>query len=96
VLFALMHPNGEEGSHKNPAEEIWAFDVKAKTLLSRSPTTTAFALTAGRGEGAPVLYAVNLVESKVHRYTTDPASGYALTADGEAAAGEAPIQIETQ
>jgi methylamine dehydrogenase heavy chain len=96
VLFALMHPKGEEGSHKNPAEEIWAFDVKAKTLLSRSPTTTAFSLTMGRGDGPPVLYAVNLVESKVHRYTTDPASGYALTPDGETAAGEAPIQIETQ
>ncbi|RUY38380.1 hypothetical protein EN981_23825, partial [Mesorhizobium sp. M7A.F.Ca.CA.001.13.2.1] len=28
VLFVLMHSGGAEGSHKNPAEEIWAFDVR--------------------------------------------------------------------
>lgn len=95
VAFVLMHPGGEEGSHKNPAEEIWAYDLAAKKLLSRSPTTTAFSVALGQDE-QPVVYAINLVESKVHRYTSDPANGFALTPAGEQAAGEAPIQLETQ
>jgi methylamine dehydrogenase heavy chain len=96
TLFVLMHPNGEEGSHKNPAEEIWAYDVAGKRLLSRSPTSTAFALLAGRQEDAPVLYAANLVESKVHRYTADATADFALTETGAVDAGEAPLQLETQ
>lgn len=96
TLFVLMHPNGAEGSHKNPGEEIWAYDVAGKKLLSRSPTSTAFSLTGGRGEGPPVLYAANLVDAKVHRYTADPAADFALTETGAVDAGELPIQLETQ
>jgi methylamine dehydrogenase heavy chain len=96
TLFVLMHPNGEEGSHKNPGEEIWAYDVAGGGLLSRSPTSTAFSLTGGRQDGAPVLYAANLVEAQVHRYTADPDADYALTETGVVAAGEAPLQLETQ
>ena len=95
TAFILMHPNGEEGSHKNPAEEIWAYDLANKKLLSRSPTTTAFSVALGQDE-QPVVYAINLVESKVHRYTSDPAKGFTLTPAGEQAAGEAPIQLESQ
>ena len=95
TLFVLMHPKGAEGSHKNPAEEIWAYDVKAKRLLSRSPTKTAFAIVASDA-ASPVVYAINLVESKVHRYTSDPANGFRLTTAGEVKAGETPCQIELQ
>jgi methylamine dehydrogenase heavy chain len=95
TIFVLMHPKGAEGSHKNPAEEIWAYDVKGKRLLSRSPTKTAFAIVASDA-ASPVVYAINLVESKVHRYTTDPANGFRLTAAGEVKAGETPCQIELQ
>jgi methylamine dehydrogenase heavy chain len=96
TLFVLMHGNGAEGSHKNPAEQIWAYDVKGKKILSKSPTTTAFAVTVGQGDGPPVVFAINLVESKVHRYTSDPGNGYALTDVASAKIGEAPIQIESQ
>ena len=95
MFVVLMHPKGAEGSHKNPAEEIWAYDVKAKRLLSRSPTKTAFAIVASDA-ASPVVYAINLVESKVHRYTSDPANGFRLTTAGEVKAGETPCQIELQ
>jgi len=96
TLFVLMHPNGAEGSHKNPAEQIWAYDLKGKKLLARSPTTTAFSIAASEGEAAPVVYAIDLVGAKVIRYTSDPAKGFALTAAGEAKAGELPLQLELQ
>ena len=30
-----MTPDGYEGSHKDPASEVWLFDTKKKTRLSR-------------------------------------------------------------
>ena len=95
TLFVLMHPKGAEGSHKNPAEEIWTYDVKAKRLLSRSPTKTAYAVAASDA-ASPVVYAIDLGESKLHRYTSDPANGFKLTPAGEAKAGETPTLIEMQ
>jgi methylamine dehydrogenase heavy chain len=95
VLFVLMHKGGAEGSHKNPAEEIWAYDVRNKKLLARSPTTTAFSVGVGRGDD-PVVYAIDLVGLKVIRYTADATKDYALTPAGEQKAGSTPIQVETQ
>jgi methylamine dehydrogenase heavy chain len=95
VLFVLMHKGGAEGSHKNPAEEIWAYDLRNKKLLARSPTTTAFSVTVGQGDD-PVVYAIDLVGTKVMRYTADASKDYALTPAGEQKAGSTPIQVETQ
>ena len=45
-LYVAMHPQGAEGSHKNPAKEIWAFDLKTKKRVARLPGHAAIALTA--------------------------------------------------
>lgn len=45
-LYVAMHPGGAEGSHKNPAKEIWAFDLKTKKRVARMPGHAAIALTA--------------------------------------------------
>jgi methylamine dehydrogenase heavy chain len=37
-LYVGMHSHGGEGSHKNPAEEIWTFDIKSHKRLARTPT----------------------------------------------------------
>ncbi|WP_139812202.1 amine dehydrogenase large subunit [Ensifer aridi] len=93
VLFALMHSDGSEGSHKNPAEEIWAFDVRKKTLLSRSPTKTATSLTVSTAE-KPTLFAVNSTDTTVIRYTADPAAQFALTETNVEKVGETVVQVE--
>jgi len=95
TLFVLMHPNGEEGSHKNPAEEIWAIDMGTKKVVSRSKTTMAFSVAVSQSD-KPVVYAIDLVNLKVLRYTSDPAMGYALTPAGEGRGGETPIQLDLQ
>lgn len=95
VLFVLMHKGGAEGSHKNPAEELWAYDLRNKKLLSRSPVTTAISVGLGQTD-EPVVYTIDGLGLKVVRYTTDPAKGYQLTAAGEAKGGAAPLQLETQ
>lgn len=35
LFYVFMHPDGEEGSHKNPAAEIWVFDLAKKQRVAR-------------------------------------------------------------
>jgi methylamine dehydrogenase heavy chain len=53
-LYVAMHPQGGEGSHKNPAKEIWVFDLKTKKRLARLPGHAAIAVTAS-SDGKRVL-----------------------------------------
>lgn len=82
VLFVPMHSDPSNGSHKNGSEEIWAIDFANKTVLSRSPAEHITNIAVTRGD-APVLIGVNSHEGGVYRFTSDPASGYALTAAGQ-------------
>ena len=34
-FYILMHPDGEEGSHKNGGSEVWVFDVAAQERVAR-------------------------------------------------------------
>ena len=34
-MYVLMHPEGYEGSHKDPGTEVWVFDVGAKRRVGR-------------------------------------------------------------
>lgn len=34
-LYVLMHPEGYEGSHKDPGTEVWVYDVDARQRLRR-------------------------------------------------------------
>ena len=45
-IYVGMHADGFEGSHKTPAQEIWAFDLKSKKRLARHKGHAAIALTA--------------------------------------------------
>jgi len=87
-LYVAMHPQGAEGSHKNPAKEIWAFDLKTKKRLARLPGHGAVALTAS-ADGKR-LYAIDIEKmslvvmdssgkGKVHNVTP---------------VGEIPVQVD--
>ncbi|MEJ1158324.1 amine dehydrogenase large subunit [Prosthecomicrobium sp. N25] len=93
IMYLLMHKGGAEGSHKNPGEEIWAFDVKAKKLLGRSPTPPATSLTILGGD-KPALFAVNPVEATVIRF--DVEAGGTVREAKSAKVGEAVLQLEAK
>lgn len=57
-LFVAMHPGGKEGSHKDPAKEIWIFDLKQKKRVSRVPAHNAIAIAVSQGD-APRLFAID-------------------------------------
>lgn len=59
-LYVLMHPEGYEGSHKDPGIEVWVFDVESRSRIDRIalelPAIT-FGLT---NDDAPLLIATNI------------------------------------
>ncbi|GAB4173067.1 MAG: hypothetical protein OHK0026_00080 [Rhodocyclaceae bacterium] len=57
-LFVTMHPNGKEGSHKDPAKEIWTFDLDSKTRVQRVKAANAVSITASQDE-KPLLFALD-------------------------------------
>jgi methylamine dehydrogenase heavy chain len=58
TLFVTMHDKGEEGSHKNPAKEIWAFDLASHKRTARIPANAATAIAVSQTD-APMLYALS-------------------------------------
>jgi methylamine dehydrogenase heavy chain len=88
-LYVGMHSGGAEGSHKNPAEEIWALDLAARTVETRAPGHEALALSVTAGD-APLVYALELGMNVV---ALDPANGLAEVARMDAVAETATYAI---
>lgn len=61
-LYVGMHPKGKEGSHKNPAKEIWAFDLATRKRVARAPGHHATVIAASRGD-APRVYGYSTEKS---------------------------------
>ncbi len=85
-LYVAMHPRGAEGSHKNPAQEIWAFDLAAKKRVARVPGSNAIAIAASRDE-TPKLYAIDGVKMALVVYDTAPKLVQRRRMEGVAEAG---------
>ncbi|MDQ6434416.1 amine dehydrogenase large subunit [Mesorhizobium sp. LHD-90] len=96
VAYMLMHSNGTEGSHKNPAEEIWAVDLKEKKVVGRSKSVPGIALTVSQGD-SPALFATDGLKAEVVRYDV-PAAGkdFVLEPSATAPGGATPDQIEVR
>lgn len=96
IAYMLMHSNGTEGSHKNPAEEIWAVDLKEKRVVGRAASVPAIAVTVNQG-GQPALFAIDGLKAQVVRYEL-PAAGqqFSLQPSLTAPGGDLPDQIEVR
>lgn len=81
MLFLAMHPDAEEGSHKEPAKEVWAFDLKSKKLLSRSPMESSIAIAVTGGD-KPLLFGMS-EDGTVTRYEIDPQAKFAAKLAGK-------------
>ncbi|PKR89754.1 amine dehydrogenase [Pleomorphomonas diazotrophica] len=92
VLFIQMHPDAKDGSHKFVAKEIWAYDLKAKKVLSRSKVEDVASLVASKSD-TPLVFGSTEV-GKLFRFETDPAAGYALKSAGETALTGFPLTLD--
>ena len=59
-LYVLMHPDGYEGSHKDPGTEVWVFDVESRRRVDRIVLELP-AITIGvTGDDDPLLLTTNI------------------------------------
>lgn len=77
TLFVMMHPEQQEGSHKTPAQEIWAVDLETGQVKGRSPANNETSISVSGGD-APVLFGVDYLGS-VRRYDISMGESTALT-----------------
>lgn len=66
-MFIGMHKNGAEGTHKNPADEIWVIDLATKKRLARLPGHAAVALVVSQTP-EPRLYALDAVKMALAKF----------------------------
>jgi len=70
-LYVAMHDGAKDGSHKSPAKEIWAFDLKTQQRLQRAPGGNSIAMTLTK-EADPTLYLYDGITTNFHKYDTVP------------------------
>ncbi len=68
MVFMLMHPDAEEGSHKDASAEIWAYSLKQKKLLSRTAAEGLIALDVSQDK-EPKLFALNEDDEAVDMFS---------------------------
>jgi methylamine dehydrogenase heavy chain len=68
-LYFLMHPEGREGTHKDPGTEVWVFDPDARERLRRIVLAMPSISIAVTQDGAPLLVATN-VNMEIDVYDT--------------------------
>jgi methylamine dehydrogenase heavy chain len=92
-LFVGMHPGGKEGSHKEPAREIWVYDLAAGKRVARIPGSTAIALAVTRGD-KPLLFAIDGAKNALVSWDVQAAPR--LRAQRLAPMGDSATLIEVQ
>lgn len=80
VMYVLMHKKAIEGGHTDPANEVWAIDVRKSSILSRSTFRPVTAITTGV-HGEPALYAWEKEAKAVTRYPIDRNAGFMVRED---------------
>ncbi|MCC6709476.1 MAG: amine dehydrogenase [Gammaproteobacteria bacterium] len=70
-LYVGMHDAAKNGSHKNPAKEIWVFDLATKKRIQRAPGSNSIAMALTK-EAKPTLYAYDGINLNFVRYETAP------------------------
>ena len=95
MLYVGMHKNGAEGSHKNPADEIWAYDLASGKRIARSPAagTTTLAVTQG---AAPRLLAFDGTKAMLNAFNATPQQGRMKFIASGGPFGETPTLMDTQ
>lgn len=92
TLYVGVHPKGKEGSHKDPAREIWVYDLKAKSRVARVKTPHATGLAVSQGE-APRVFAFDTEKAAIMAFDGGRKLKQVVAAGGF---GDTPTQLEVQ
>lgn len=67
LLFALMHQGGD-GSHKDPGNEVWVYNLESKRLLHKIKLENLATSIEVSQDNDPRLYAASLITNQVDVY----------------------------
>ncbi|CAB3921903.1 amine dehydrogenase large subunit [Achromobacter piechaudii] len=90
-LYVGMHPNGAEGSHKEPAAEIWVYDLTSRKRIARVPAKGALSMSVSQDD-QPRLFTIDGGNLSVF----DAAPAAPVWKTTIQAAGETAVQVEPQ
>ena len=94
-LVVAMHDGGGEGSHKNPAKELWVFDLAEQKRVARLPGQVALSMTFAP-TASPMLYLLSAADNRILRYDfSAPKLPKAPTMRSEPV-GETPVYLVLQ
>jgi len=93
-LIVGMHAKGAEGTHKNPAEQLWTMDLAAKKRVARTPGFGTLSMTQTR-EAQPKLVLLSGVDNTLR--VLDPAKPATMSKPLRVSEpmGETPVYLET-
>jgi methylamine dehydrogenase heavy chain len=95
VVYVLMHKKAKDGTHTDPANEVWAVDMKKQAVLSRSTIRPATAITAGVGNAA-ALFAWTKEPNEVIRYVIDRSAGFTVREDSTIKIDSSTARLEVR
>ncbi len=90
TLFLNMHDHGHDGSHKDPAKEVWAFDLATHRRLARIPADASTSLETSQGPAAS-LYVLSGDKAQIDVRRIAPGYGLLRRIKG---VGDTPILME--
>lgn len=93
TLYVGMHTGGANGTHKNPAEEIWALDLKTRQLRGRVASGGVVLSLNVTRDAVPRLYALDITTGGILQFETAPALKFVKRGDGF---GRTLMSFETQ
>ncbi|WP_326537398.1 amine dehydrogenase large subunit [Pseudorhodoferax sp.] len=91
-LYVAMHSGGAEGTHKNPAQEIWTIDLAQRKRIARMPGRTAVALDIARTE-TPRLFLLSAADNRIVSFDVGGARPPARPLARSEPLGETPIYL---
>lgn len=69
-LYVLMHPNGHDGTHKDPGTEVWVFDPDSKQRVDRIELATP-AITMGMTNDEEALLVTTNINLEIDVYNAN-------------------------
>lgn len=94
MVFMIMHSGAYEGSHKDSSEEIWAYSLKSKKLVSRFVAEYLIAVGVTQDK-KPKIYGSNDEDGTVDEYLLADAKKFAFekTASDERAGWSTSLAV---
>lgn len=66
LMYVLMHPHGRDGSQKEPAKEIWVFNLATEKRVARVPAHGAVSLSVTHAGGGRHLLTIDGTTVRVY------------------------------